>query len=47
MALEPLLKDEEEKIAFASNNKLSRKNKNGGLKSCLNKSVILTVILTI
>ncbi|HIS12876.1 MAG TPA: hypothetical protein IAB40_07200 [Candidatus Onthocola stercoravium] len=47
MALEPLLKDEEEKIVFASNNKLSEKNKNGGLKSCLNKPVILTVILTL
>lgn len=46
MALEPLLKDEEEKIVFASTNKLITKEKNTGIKSCLNRAVILTVILT-
>ncbi len=45
MALEPLLKDEEEKIVFGNDKKGKNKSKNS-LKSCLNKSVILTVILT-
>lgn len=52
MELKPLLEEKEEKIVFASDNKLAvtKKNKiekkSGVLKSILNKSVILTVILT-
>ena len=53
MELKPLLEEKEEKIVFAEDNKLTvtkkgknNKEKNGFAKSLLNKSVIITVILT-
>ena len=52
MEVKPLLEEKEEKIVFASDNKLTvnkkgKQAKNGHLKSIWNKSVILTVILTV
>ena len=42
--MEPLLKEEKEKIVFRKKKKTV---KTSGLKSCLTKSVILTLILTV
>ena len=42
--MEPLLKEEKEKIVFREPTKTV---KTSGLKSCLTKSVILTLILTV
>lgn len=52
MEQKPLLEEHEEKIVFASDNKLvvtkkKKEGKNGRLKGILNKSVVLTVVLTL
>ena len=52
MEQKPLLEEHEEKIVFASDNNLvvtkkKKEGKNGRLKGILNKSVVLTVVLTL
>ena len=52
MEVKPLLEEKEEKIVFASDNKLAttkkgKESKRGHLKDLWNRSVILTVILTV
>ena len=46
--MEPLLKDEEEKIVFGNNKKLIvKEHKMSKFKILLDKAIVLTVILTI
>lgn len=47
MKAEPLLKDIEEPIVFRNANKVNKSKNGKGWRACLNKSVILTVILTL